>query len=342
MARLIPPLLPSASPASERRVFEALRTASDTAEWLVLHSLGFSSAWTGEFGEIDFVVIVPRLGIICVEVKGGTVAQQNGVWTTRRHDASIGEMLKRSPFRQAQEGMWKLKRAIGAKFGLGSLEAKCPLGWMVVLPDVACPPITPEFAREEVIDELDLTRDISKRIRAAPSIVQLAGRRDLVAPAQGTCKRILDFFRPNFERVEMVSTNLWDTERRIQALTEGQYGVLDAISENPICLVKGPAGTGKTNLAIECARRFSLAGKRVLLACYNRNLGDWLRGCAGKSSREIVAGHIHGILRDRIGRSSLADDLPAHGEAESDELYGRLYFELGALASTNSASGLMP
>src|SRR5690606_12087469 len=29
---------------------------------------------------------------------------------------------------------------------------------------------------------------------------------------------------------------------------------------------------------------------------------------------------------------SLASDLPSHGEAEADELYGRLYFELGALA----------
>jgi hypothetical protein len=332
MARMVPPVVSAETPASERRVFEALKTASESTEWTVLHSLGFSSAWTGEFGEIDFVVIIPRVGIICVEVKGGTVAHDNGIWTTRRHDAPVAEILKRSPFRQAQEGMWKLKHAIEAKFGHGSLEAKCPLGWLVILPDVACPPVTPEFTREEVIDQSDLTHDISARFRAAPSIVQLANRRDLVGPAQGTCRRILDFLRPNFERVELVSTHVWDAERRIQALTEEQYGVLDAIDENPTCLIKGPAGTGKTNLALECARRLSLAGKRVLLACYNRNLGGWLRGCVGKFGTQIAAGHIHGLLRDRISRSSLACDLPAHGEAEADELYGRLYFELGALA----------
>lgn len=332
MARMIPPVIAPETYASERRVFEALKRASDSTEWIVLHSLGFSSAWTGEFGEIDFVVIIPRLGIICVEVKGGTVAHENGIWTTRRHNAVIEENLKRSPFRQAQEGMWKLKHAIEAKFGLGSLESKCPQGWLVILPDVICPPITPEFTREEVIDQSDLTRDISERVRSAPSIVQLANRRDLIAPAPGTCKRVLDFLRPNFERVEMIATHMWDAERKIQALTEEQYGVLDAIAENPTCLVKGPAGTGKTNIAIECARRLSLTGKRVLLACYNRYLGDWLHSRVDNLGTQIVAGHIHGLLRDRIGRSSLAGDLPTHGEAESDELYGRLYFELGALA----------
>jgi hypothetical protein len=279
------------------------------------------------------VIIVPRLGIICIEVKGGTVAHQDGIWTTRRRDSHAPEILKRSPFRQAQEGMWKLKHAIEVRFGSGSLEAKCPLGWLVILPDVACPPTTPEFTREEVIDQSDLRNDISERVRSAPSILQLLDRRDLVPPALGTCKRILDFLRPNFERVAFVSTDVWDVERRIQSLTEEQYNVLDAISENPICLVKGPAGTGKTNIAIECGRRLSIAGKRVLLGCYNRFLGEWLRRCtADFAGTPIVAGHIHSILRDRITRSSLAADLPAHGETENDELYGRLYFELGALA----------
>ena len=332
MARMVPAQPLDDTPASERRVFEALKAAGDSTEWIVLHSLGLSSAWTGEFGEIDFVAIIPRLGMICIEVKGGAVVHKDGIWTTRRHGATVGEVLKRSPFRQAQEGMWKLKHALEAKFGPGSLEAKCPLGWLVVLPDVTCPPTTPEFTRAEVIDQSDLTRDICAKVKGAPSILQLLNRGDLLAPAMGTCKRILDFLRPSFERVEMVSTNVWDVERKIQSLTEEQYTVLDAIAENPICLIKGAAGTGKTNMAIESARRFDVEKRRVLLACYNRNLGTWLRGCVAQFSGRIAAGHIHGLLRDRIARSSLAADLPSPGETEAHELYDRLYFELGALA----------
>jgi superfamily I DNA/RNA helicase len=178
-----------------------------------------------------------------------------------------------------------------------------------------------------------MQQDISARIRTTPSLVQLASRNDLCAPASGTCKRILNFLRPDFDRVEMASASTWDAERRIKSLTEEQYDVLDAVSENAVCLVKGPAGTGKTNIAIEAARRLSLSGKRVLLACFNRHLGAWLRRSLDEQGlTTVVSGHVHGLLRDRIARSTLAGDLPATGELESEALYGRLYFDLGALA----------
>jgi len=333
MATMIPPIVSPDTPGSERRVFESLKTSAGTDDWTILHSLGISSAWTGEFGEIDFVVIIPRHGIVCIEVKGGTVSHKNGTWYTRRHGAAVPDRLKRSPFLQAQEGMWKLKTALATKFGHGSFEAKCPIGWMAVLPDVDCPPITTEFIRAEVIDESDMQHDISARISAAPSLAQLADRKDLCAPAAGTCKRIINFLRPDFDRIEMASAATWDAERRIKSLTEEQYDVLDAVAENEICLVKGPAGTGKTNIAIESARRISLSGKRVLLACFNRHLGAWLRkSLDDQGLTSVVSGHIHGLLRERILRSTLASDLPAAGEVESEDLYGRLYYDLGALA----------
>jgi hypothetical protein len=54
--------------------------------------------------------------------------------------------------------------------------------------------------------------------------------------------------------------------------------------------------------------------------------------CGVDRISHIASGHIHGLLRDRIARSSLANDLPPNGEIDSEELYGRLYFDLGALA----------
>ena len=39
----------------------------------------------------------------------------------------------------------------------------------------------------------------------------------------------------------------------------------------------GPAGTGKTVLALEGARREAINGRRVVLLCFNELLADWLR-----------------------------------------------------------------
>ncbi|MGE5536948.1 MAG: NERD domain-containing protein [Acidobacteriota bacterium] len=333
MARMIPPAVSPETPSSERRVFEALRLCKGSENWTVLHSLGFSSARTGQFGEIDFLVLIPGLGMICVEVKGGRVTHREGLWYTQARGAAEPEALKRSPFRQAQEGMWKLKHAIESKFGAGSSEARCPIGWIVVLPDVPCPPITTEFVRDEVIDQGDLEQDIALRIARTPSIERLKERIDLHPPAPVACKRILGFLRPDFDLVPMARTDLWDTERRLQSLTEEQYSVLDAIADNAVCLVKGPAGTGKTNIALECARRFSSTGKSVLLACFNRQLGGWLRQkIDGLGPGRVVAGHLHGLLRERIAGTSLAGELPSASDLSSEELYGSRYFELGALA----------
>lgn len=104
MATMIPPVVAPETPASERRVFEALKNASGSSTWIVLHSLGFSSAWTGEFGEIDFVVIIPGLGIICIEVKGGEVSHKDGVWSTRRHGSSKVEISQAQPVQAGAAG----------------------------------------------------------------------------------------------------------------------------------------------------------------------------------------------------------------------------------------------
>lgn len=188
---MIPPLPAADAPGSEKRVFYALKAAPGTEKWTILHSLGISSSWTGEFGEIDFVIIIPDRGVICAEVKGGRVTQKEGTWFTQPFGSDVQERLKRSPFSQAQRGMWKLDKALDLKFGPGSWESRCLIGWMVILPDVDCPPVTPEFTRDEVIDQRDMAADFAGKIpecpvacpplRTARSVS--ANRRDLSAAA---------------------------------------------------------------------------------------------------------------------------------------------------------------
>ena len=62
--------------------------------------------------------------------------------------------------------------------------------------------------------------------------------------------------------------------------------MLDLLGGNRRCLFEGAAGTGKTLLALEFARRCAQSGDRVLLICFNRLLGDWFANeiratCAG-------------------------------------------------------------
>lgn len=331
MTRMVPDRIGSDVAASERRVHQMIQDLPETDDWICLHSLGLSSAWTGDYGELDFLLLVPRVGLIVVEVKGGGISVRNGTWTTRdRYGRS--HSLKRSPFRQAQDGVWKLLSALRKKFGDNAPEAKCPIGWTVVFPDVQCPALPPEATRGEVVDRDDLDGDLRRRLLSLPSLAALASRTDLEKPSQAIIDRVLRFLRPEFEQISVPVSERWDAEEQIRTLTEEQFAVLDGIADNACLLIQGPAGTGKTLLGLESARRAVLSGKRVLMTCYNANLGRWLH--AATRGQPMVAGNIHALLRERIQASPLAADLAKAESSSIDNanLYGHVYFELGALA----------
>ena len=71
MARMIPPIIPSEYRGEgERETFRRLRDDPNTPDWIVLHSLGLAKHDRRVAGEVDFVLIVPTWGILCLEVKG--------------------------------------------------------------------------------------------------------------------------------------------------------------------------------------------------------------------------------------------------------------------------------
>jgi hypothetical protein len=324
MARMAPNVLAPDAPDSERRIFALLRDDPGTRDWTVLHSLGLSSAYSGVYGEIDFVAVVPGRGLLCVEVKGGRVSCQGGVWTTTNR-AGQTSAYARSPFQQAREGMFKLLAALKTRFGARSAEARCPLGWIVIFTDTASPPLSPDFLRQELIDSQDLLTSPVARLRDCISLQQSVER--FSAPAPQTLASVAQFLRPDFDRVPTLSTSLWDAEQRIVALTEEQYDVLDHVADNEYSVVHGGAGTGKTMLAVEMARRLASQGRSVLLTCYNRELGMWLEArTINFGPGIVVSGHLHRLLRSRIGTSELRDDIPA------DDVFDHRWYELGALA----------
>ena len=95
--RMIPARIDdSVESSAKRRIFELLAADPDTAGWTVLHSLGLARRPTGPYGEIDFVVVVPQEGILCLEVKGGRASCKGGIWRTIDRLGRVSELNKRS------------------------------------------------------------------------------------------------------------------------------------------------------------------------------------------------------------------------------------------------------
>ena len=66
---------------------------------------------------------------------------------------------------------------------------------------------------------------------------------------------MVTLLRDNFEYAVSRRSDLESLERMICQFTEEQFGALDMLNDNDRVVFKGPAGTGKTFLALEAAKR---------------------------------------------------------------------------------------
>jgi len=107
---------------------------------------------------------------------------------------------------------------------------------------------------------------------------------------------------------------------RLLTLTTEQYSALDLLADNRQCLFRGAAGTGKTMLALEYAKRMASAGNRTLLLCFNRLLGDWLHVESARctSAALLTATTYHRFVREMILKTELADEF-RQAEAAGDK-----------------------
>ena len=307
MARMIPPDYPPGTPAGEAIVFGKLRHDPDTAGWVVLHSLDLRRHRTKTEGEADMVILVPGLGVMCLEIKGCEVSRQEGMWIY-----PYGRSIE-GPFRQASRAMHSLREYLAARDG--------NLAGLLFISAVAFTRIhfneeSPEWHSWQIIDSPLLARtpisQVIQRIfeKAHRHVASRPGNRTWYdekasRPADAQIRRMTDLLRGNFECSIHRRSDIQRIEESLLRLTQEQYDALDLIDENQQVVVKGLAGTGKTVLAIEAAIRAARANKRVLLICFNRLLADWMKATVNTRS-EGVSGtvrvsHLHGLLREIAG-----------------------------------------
>jgi len=81
-----------------------------------------------------------------------------------------------------------------------------------------------------------------------------------------------------------------------------QAPVLTLAKLNPRVLITGPAGTGKTLIGMEIARRAAEEGRRVALLCHNQLVGDWMaRQVASPPLPNLVVGRAIRVMARLAG-----------------------------------------
>lgn len=272
--RMIPSQPLDTHSRAELRVFDQLRASFSGANqggWFALHSLNLPQHEYKRFGEIDFVVCGPG-GLFVLEVKGGGVSCRDGVWETQNRFGHV-ERLRESPFKQAESALHGLRRRLPE-----SSANALVVGYGVVMPDVQSLPASAEWERATLAD----ARDFKQFQRWIEKLIGHWRDKDPSKPtAMPDVLRVLQqHLRPDFEAVMPLYRLAHEVEERIVRLTEDQLGLIEIVEANERVICSGGAGTGKTMLAQELARRWSAGGMRVALACHS----PWLRAYLAKSA----------------------------------------------------------
>lgn len=293
MARMIPPLVAADAPKGEKQLFAKLRDDPNAKDWLVLHSFDIRRHVARAEGEADMVIVVPGLGVLCIEVKGCGVVREGGLW---RYSYNPPKTSTVGPFRQASQAAHSIRQYLALK---DSSLASLVFHSAVLFTEVDFADKSLEWEPWQIIGRTEFLRQpisslVTRVLEAAHS--QCRSRKPVPAwygsqsrPTLRQLETVLRLMRPDFEYTASTRNDVELVEAAIRRFTDEQFEAIDHLEDNRRVLFKGPAGTGKTFLAIEAARRAVRAGRSVALLCFNSLLASWLKHEAESIAQEAKA-----------------------------------------------------
>ena len=270
MTTFIPPYMGEEIKSNaEKKMYDVLQKLNMKNAY-VLHSLGLPKHQSKIYGEIDFVVVCDR-GVACLEIKGGRVECREGKWFFKDR-YGVEREKPEGPFAQVTGNMFSLRDVLKKKFQNNKHTKNLLTACGVVFPDIESKSVSQEIISEVVYD--NRTEDITGYMNRVFDYWEERQHRQPSRLSPGDIRDIVQFLRGDFVFIPTLSDRLNSVEKRLVRLTSEQAQLMQALSLNKHLLIEGNAGTGKTLLAVDFAKKKAASGKKVLFLTYNKNLAN--------------------------------------------------------------------
>lgn len=295
MVTFIPPYMGEEIKSNaERKMYDVLQELN-LKNACVLHSLGLPRHRSKIYGEIDFVVVCER-GVACLEIKGGRVECRDGQWTFI--DRYGTERVKpEGPFAQVTGNMFSLRDILKKRFEGNPHMKNILMASGVVFPDITFHSDSQEIIPEIIYDRT--TEDISEYMNQVFDYWQQRRHREPSKLSPSDIREVVQFLRADFCFIPSLKDRLEQVEQKLVRLTAEQAQLMEALGMNDHLIVEGGAGTGKTLLAAEFARRQLERGARVLYLTYNKNLAHHVMRSLPETDQLKVV-NIHALFGEYV------------------------------------------
>lgn len=272
MAIMIPEKPREFDPYSrEGLMFQALEKLPD--DYYVVHSLQINRIKDDNVlhdSEADFVVFHRKKGLLFIEAKATRATYRNGQWYYGNGD----EMHSGGPFAQARRNMYAIKDHM-KNLRMQSIIDNCKFLFAVWFPIVSADYVKglmlPPDAPEELILTEEALYDPAPYLENIFSLLERGKETTNLSPSQAA-RIVNEILCPHFDIAPSASFDN-DTKRIIfHRMLKEQASVLNFLDEQRIAVINGAAGTGKTLVAVEKAKRHAVRNEKVLFLCYNNQL----------------------------------------------------------------------
>ena len=252
----------------ESIVYKALQKLDNS--YIVLHSYH----WLGEEcrhrseGEVDFLVLHPGQGILAIEVKAGGIVYHDGTWLqVNRHVQTQKEI---NPLGQAAESQYRILSLLRRKFYQADCPMVCRAAWFPSVVLNKNIPLPLEANRSILLDEDSLANPKQALDQAFAFWQKNLNQASSMTAFQ--CEQVVELLLPSLNITQTLNCCAEEDEKQYIQLTRQQAAIIQYLCEQPTAAIHGPAGTGKTLLALERSKLLAANGQKVLYLCFNEFL----------------------------------------------------------------------
>lgn len=319
MARVLGPL-----PAdfSERMLLRQLQKQLP-ATWTVLANVTWATSDESGLvadGQCDFVVLVPGAGMVIVEVKGSReiFIDTDGLWY-RRDPNGLAILVSPSPPEQAMKNMYKLAKIVKQKGAWIRFPGR--YSWLVAYPNGVASNVPAMFDASTMITSRNI-HELESKIRYALAQRGSDGKSDYFTMEAINVIAAILTSQPFAVTKSDTYVDVQQDLKLIDKLTHQQFAALRGVFEFPTVAVTGPAGSGKTLLAIWRLQALVESGKKALYVCFNKKLASSLRKRHPSLSGNIAS--VDKLFIDFCGQPAIAGDIDQYFKEILPELaFGR-------------------
>ena len=267
---------------AEQKIYDELSNLPD--DFIIFHSVNWvRKNFTQAFAwyENDFLILHPQYGILVLEVKGGIISCENGLIHQKNSITQQENVLDEGndPLSQAKRGKFYFRNLLYKKMNIRNRILIEPMIWFPgCLVHFESLPYNYQDISFAILDGADLSENASNRLKdKIISIYKQYNADSITNISNVEFLDIQNLIAPDFKLIPSSIVCKGELDQAFVRLTKEQAGLLDYIQEQRVATIQGAAGTGKTMIAIEAAKRYSDEGRHILFLCFNRLLYEHLQ-----------------------------------------------------------------